>query len=117
MFKFGDNKGAPQYPSVGGKLSSAGNLQAKPGNTPADAIAYSMLRTKGHDDGKITSAIAGSRIQQLRPWNDWWTVLTLGSKSGSFALRCYTDDSLASCKVRGPGSLWPPKDIRKQRVP
>lgn len=104
MFKFGaDNKPTPQYPSVGGKPASTGNLQGstKPaaGNTPPDALAYGWLRTKGHDDGKITAAIAGSRIQQLRPWNDWWTVLTMGSRTGSFSLKCYTDETLANWKA------------------
>lgn len=104
MFKFGNDKpGGPQYPSAGGKPGSASNAPggARPniGNTPPDAIAYGLLRTKGHDDGKLTAAIAGSRIQQLRPWNDWWTVLTMGSRTGTFALRCYTDETLANCKV------------------
>ena len=74
--------------------------RAEGGSQHGDALASGWLRTKGHDDGKLTSAIAGSRIQQLRPWNRWWTVFSRGARPGTFARRGYLDEGMATLKAR-----------------
>jgi len=60
-------------------------------------LVTGWLRTKGRD-----STLGGTRVQQMKSWNLWWSVLSprTGSSGPLFTLRCYTDETLSQQKVR-----------------
>lgn len=89
MFKSGAPKaaGAP-------KLSDVGDSTLP--------LASGWLRTKGRDNSALVAAVAGNRLQQMKSWNLWWTVLSHGvPPAAPFLLRCYADQALAQLKARG----------------
>jgi hypothetical protein len=105
--------------------SSKGNLAAAgAGQSYTQAtlgpLAAGWLRSKGRDTGSLATAVAGNRLQQMKSWNLWWTVLTRvnpGSASSStatlgalFTLRCYADEQLSQLKVRSPVTRRPPRN-------
>jgi hypothetical protein len=67
----------------------------------AQPLASGWLRTKGRDNSALVAAVAGNRLQQMKSWNLWWTVLSRGvPPSAPFVLRCYADQALAQLKAR-----------------
>jgi hypothetical protein len=85
--------------SHGGSAGSAASASA---SAPAAEKVYAgWLRTKGRDNGALVAAVAGNRIQQMKAWNLWWTVLSRGvAPAPPFTLRCYADEALTQLKAR-----------------
>jgi hypothetical protein len=80
----------------GGAAASAASTAA-----PAEKLHAGWLRTKGRDNGALVAAVAGNRIQQMKAWNLWWTVLSRGvAPAPPFTLRCYADEALTQLKAR-----------------
>ena len=71
---------------------------ASPGKAAPGQVQAGWLRTKGRD-----SVLGGARVQQMKAWNLWWTVLFRGDGSSQghlYTLRCFGDDTLAVLKAR-----------------
>ena len=67
----------------------------------AQPLASGWLRTKGRDNSALVAAVAGNRLQQMKSWNLWWTVLSRGvPPAAPFLLRCYADQAMTQLKAR-----------------
>ena len=87
-------------PSAPKAAAGAGGAKGELGDA-AMPLASGWLRTKGRDNSALVAAVAGNRLQQMKSWNLWWTVLSRGvAPAAPFLLRCYADQALTQLKAR-----------------
>ena len=89
-------------PSAPKAAAGAGVAKGSELGDSAQPLASGWLRTKGRDNSALVAAVAGNRLQQMKSWNLWWTVLSRGvPPAAPFMLRCYADQALSQLKARG----------------